>query len=155
MVARLRALVAESCERRREAESEPAPMAAARVEEAVLQPLGGRRQPGPALESAAPELRSRKLRRYSSSGATPELTAADLAKLPMPRQKQMLGECLYPLIKRFTPCRPDLGPRTLAGLAGKITGMMLEMENSDLLRLLEGSAREELRGKISPGRVCH
>merc|ERR1712014_94164 len=54
------------------------------------------------------------------------LTAAQLAAAPAPVQKQMLGEKLYPLVTKLQP-----------ELAGKITGMMLEMDNSELLSLLE------------------
>jgi len=55
------------------------------------------------------------------------LTASALASAPEPVQKQMLGERLYPLIANIS--RPEL--------AGKITGMLLEMDNSELLHLLE------------------
>jgi polyadenylate-binding protein len=41
-------------------------------------------------------------------------------------QKQMLGEVIY---MRIVPSHSDL--------AGKITGMLLEMDNSELLHLLE------------------
>ena len=49
-----------------------------------------------------------------------------LAQAPPHQQKQMLGERLYPLIQQQQP-----------DLAGKITGMLLEMENSELLLLLD------------------
>ena len=39
---------------------------------------------------------------------------------------QILGERLYPLVERLQ-----------SGLAGKITGMLLEMDNTELLRLLQ------------------
>jgi polyadenylate-binding protein len=63
------------------------------------------------------------------------LTAAALAAAPMGVQKQMIGEKLFPLIARISP-----------DLAGKITGMMLEMDNSELLILLE--SEQQLRYKI-------
>ena len=50
-------------------------------------------------------------------------------------QKQMLGECLYPLIQQIHP-----------DLAGKITGMLLEISNTELLHILE--FREALTGKV-------
>lgn len=52
------------------------------------------------------------------------LTAQSLAAAPAPQQKQMLGEALYPKIQAQQP-----------ELAGKITGMLLEMDNTELLSL--------------------
>merc|ERR1719517_276852 len=63
------------------------------------------------------------------------LTAAALAAAPAGVQKQMLGEKLFPAISRHQPM-----------LAGKITGMMLEMDNSELLMLLE--SEQQLKGKV-------
>merc|ERR1719394_1305823 len=63
------------------------------------------------------------------------LTAAALAAAPPGVQKQMLGEKLYPAISQYQPT-----------LAGKITGMMLEMDNSELLMLLESET--QLRSKV-------
>ncbi|CDJ54167.1 polyadenylate-binding protein, putative [Eimeria brunetti] len=63
------------------------------------------------------------------------LTAAALAAAQPSMQKQMLGERLFPLIARHQP-----------ELAGKITGMMLEMDNSELLILLE--SENQLKNKI-------
>jgi len=54
------------------------------------------------------------------------LTASALASATNAEQKQMLGERLFPLIQQ-----------THAEQAGKITGMLLEMDNSELLHLLE------------------
>merc|ERR1719240_258584 len=54
------------------------------------------------------------------------LTASALASASNAEQKQMLGERLFPLIQQ-----------THAEQAGKITGMLLEMDNSELLHLLE------------------
>merc|ERR1719310_423940 len=47
-----------------------------------------------------------------------EMTASSLAAAPPEQQKQLLGERLFPLISAVEP-----------GLAGKITGMLLEMDN--------------------------
>ncbi|PWY95541.1 polyadenylate binding protein [Aspergillus sclerotioniger CBS 115572] len=52
------------------------------------------------------------------------LNAQTLAAVPPAQQKQMLGEALYPKIQAQQP-----------ELAGKITGMLLEMENTELLSL--------------------
>jgi len=54
------------------------------------------------------------------------LTASMLAQAPPSEQKQMLGERLFPLIQGLFP-----------DLAGKITGMLLEIDNSDLVHMLE------------------
>lgn len=63
------------------------------------------------------------------------LTASMLAAAPPQEQKQMLGERLFPLIQRMYP-----------DLAGKITGMLLEIDNSELLHMLESS--ESLEAKV-------
>merc|ERR1719456_157591 len=63
------------------------------------------------------------------------VSAAALAAAPPGVQKQMLGEKLYPAIAKHQP-----------ELAGKITGMMLEMDNSELLILLE--SEQQLRNKV-------
>lgn len=63
------------------------------------------------------------------------LTATMLAAALPQEQKQMLGERLYPLIQRMYPDLP-----------GKITGMLLEIDNSELLHMLEHS--ESLKAKV-------
>ncbi|XP_026718049.1 polyadenylate-binding protein 1-like [Athene cunicularia] len=63
------------------------------------------------------------------------LTASMLAAAPPQEQKQMIGERLYPLIHAMNP-----------SLAGKITGMLLEIDNSELLLLLESP--DSLHSKI-------
>jgi polyadenylate-binding protein len=47
-----------------------------------------------------------------------------LGNLPPTQQKRMLGEAIYPKVQQMQP-----------ELAGKITGMLLEMENAELLSL--------------------
>jgi polyadenylate-binding protein len=63
------------------------------------------------------------------------LTASMLASAPPQEQKQMLGERLFPLIQGMYP-----------ELAGKITGMLLEIDNSELVHMLE--SQESLKGKV-------
>uniref|UniRef100_A0A2K6T2E6 Polyadenylate-binding protein n=1 Tax=Saimiri boliviensis boliviensis TaxID=39432 RepID=A0A2K6T2E6_SAIBB len=63
------------------------------------------------------------------------LTASMLVSAAPQQQKQMLGERLFPLIQAMRPTR-----------AGKITGMLLEMDNSELLHMLESP--ESLRSKV-------
>lgn len=75
-----------------------------------------------------------------SSGPPPlapneALTPNALASATPEMQKNMIGERLYPLIHMSQP-----------DLAGKITGMLLEMDNSELLHLLESD--EALGAKI-------
>jgi len=50
-------------------------------------------------------------------------------------QKQMLGEKIFPMISRIHP-----------EMAGKITGMMLEMDNSEMLMLIESP--DQLKAKV-------
>uniref|UniRef100_A0A8B9GSF8 Polyadenylate-binding protein n=1 Tax=Astyanax mexicanus TaxID=7994 RepID=A0A8B9GSF8_ASTMX len=63
------------------------------------------------------------------------LTPSMLAAAPLLEQKQLLGERLYPLIQALHP-----------NLAGKITGMLLEIDNSELLHMLESP--ESLDAKV-------
>jgi polyadenylate-binding protein len=86
----------------------------------------------PGMMAALPQQRDPV---YDISAGAP-LTAAALAAAPPGLQKQMLGEKLYPSIQRIQP-----------ELAGKITGMMLEMDNSELLILLE--SEQQLRAKVA------
>ncbi|KAJ8496153.1 hypothetical protein ONZ51_g1292 [Trametes cubensis] len=70
------------------------------------------------------------------AGEVPTITAAALANASPMEQKQMLGEVIY---MRIVASQPEL--------AGKITGMLLEMDNSELLHLLENS--EAMNGKVN------
>ncbi|KAJ3357938.1 Protein phosphatase PP2A regulatory subunit B [Kappamyces sp. JEL0680] len=66
----------------------------------------------------------------------PVLDASTLAALAPDAQKRLLGETLYPRVQ------------ALAGqVAGKVTGMLLEMDNGELLHLLEDD--EAFRGKVN------
>uniref|UniRef100_A0A5B7AK56 Polyadenylate-binding protein n=1 Tax=Davidia involucrata TaxID=16924 RepID=A0A5B7AK56_DAVIN len=64
-----------------------------------------------------------------------EMLSSRLAAASQEQQKQILGERLYPLVQNH---KPDL--------AAKITGMLLEMDNSELLLLLESP--ESLAAKV-------
>ncbi|GFO13915.1 polyadenylate-binding protein [Plakobranchus ocellatus] len=63
------------------------------------------------------------------------LTATMLAAAPPQEQKQLLGERLFPLIQGMYP-----------DLADKIAGMLLEIDNSELLHMLESD--ESLKMKV-------
>lgn len=63
------------------------------------------------------------------------LTATMLAAAQPAEQKQMLGERLFPLIEPMYP-----------SIAGKITGMLLEIDNSELVHMLEHN--ESLKAKV-------
>merc|ERR1719183_2386016 len=68
-------------------------------------------------------------------GAAEPLTLERLAAAAPEQQKQILGERLFPMIHSSFPEH-----------AGKITGMLLEMDNSELLNLLESP--EALSSKV-------
>ncbi|KAI3696713.1 hypothetical protein L6452_29213 [Arctium lappa] len=70
-----------------------------------------------------------------SVGEGSEMLSSMLAAASLEIQKQILGERLYPLVNQH---KPDL--------AAKITGMLLEMDNSELLLLLESP--ESLAAKV-------
>ncbi|KAF1776617.1 Nucleotide-binding alpha-beta plait domain [Phytophthora cactorum] len=120
------------------------------------QPRRGRQGPGPQGPQGAPanrrnfkytaNARNHPARDVPPQGVMPPaapvqnagpepLTSAALAAASPEIQKNMIGERLYPLIHRQQP-----------ELAGKITGMLLEMDNGELLHLLESP--EALEAKI-------
>lgn len=103
----------------------------------------------------------------SSSPQGMESLSSRLAAAPLPQQKQMLGERLFPLVQNHKVIlfsllilRVIITPRRSvhfwwlieicwwlqADLASKITGMLLEMDNSELLLLLESP--ESLAAKV-------
>jgi len=65
------------------------------------------------------------------------LNAAQLARIPTNEQKQLIGEKLYPIVKEL--CSEED--------AGKVTGMILELENEELLQLLEDT--NLIRAKVN------
>uniref|UniRef100_A0A674KBZ5 PABC domain-containing protein n=1 Tax=Terrapene triunguis TaxID=2587831 RepID=A0A674KBZ5_9SAUR len=113
------------------------PPHAQRVANIGTQTLGARAPTSPSLLRGVPQYK------YSSAAGEPAvhihgqepLTASMLAAAPPQEQKQMLGERLYPLIHAMH-----------ASLAGKITGMLLEIDNSELLLMLESP--ESLHSKV-------
>lgn len=68
------------------------------------------------------------------------IDAQALASLPAQQQKQNLGEMLYPIISQLQG----------NDLAGRITGMLLELDNADLVEMLSAHEEggEELRKKV-------
>lgn len=96
---------------------------------------------GPIPRPAYPQGQQQKVKYGAQAQNVPQqrpsagLTATQLAAASPADQKNMLGERLYAQIF------PTQGDR-----AGKITGMLLEMDNSELLILLENPL--ELQGKV-------
>jgi polyadenylate-binding protein len=93
-----------------------------------VRPQGGRPQ-----QQQMPQQQNRGRANFKYANAGLDLAA--FAALPPDQQKNFLGENLYPLIMRFNQ-----------EAAGKITGMLLEMDNSELLHLIED--QEALKGKV-------
>jgi polyadenylate-binding protein len=71
-----------------------------------------------------------------TTAEVPSLTSAALATASPMEQKQMLGEVIY---MKIAPTQPEL--------AGKITGMLLEMDNAELLHLLDSP--DAMNGKVN------
>jgi len=86
---------------------------------------------GPASAAAVPPVVQPAVHIQGQEPLTPSMLASALPQ----EQKQMLGERLFPLIREIYP-----------ELAGKITGMLLEIDNSDLLHMLED--RNSLKAKV-------
>merc|ERR1711879_68635 len=91
---------------------------------------------GPQMGMMRPQMGNMPRPQQQMPGPGGALSAQALASAPPGVQKQMLGEKLYPKIAALQP-----------ELAGKITGMMLEMDNSELLILLESET--QLRNKVT------
>ncbi|KAF9053736.1 polyadenylate binding protein [Hymenopellis radicata] len=104
----------------------PGPQGVARPPAGAPAPAG--RAPPPAQAGYKLNPQTRNAGAPSADGAVPTLTATSLANASPMEQKQMLGEVIY---MKIAGSQPDL--------AGKITGMLLEMDNNELLHLLENN----------------
>lgn len=101
---------------------------------AGTRPAGGQPVPNRGMPAGARGPGARQQQAYPP--AQPTLTASALANASAEDQKQMLGEAIYPKIAAQH-----------ADLAGKLTGMILELPVSELLHVLEDN--EALEGKVS------
>ncbi|KIP09534.1 hypothetical protein PHLGIDRAFT_86613 [Phlebiopsis gigantea 11061_1 CR5-6] len=111
----------------------PPPAGATGAPRPAVQPQGrpqGRPAPAPgqALPAAAPAI--------PIAAGLPGIDTVALVNLSPMEQKQMIGEAIY---MQIISQHPDL--------AGKITGMLLEMDNVELLSLI--GSKESLDGKVN------
>ncbi|KAH7340884.1 hypothetical protein B0J17DRAFT_653151 [Rhizoctonia solani] len=108
----------------------PAPAPAGGIPANRPPPAGAPAAGRPPAAAAPPRNQSARPAGQATSTPTPEtssvLTSQALAAASPMEQKQMLGEMIYLQIHQSEP-----------DLAGKITGMLLEMDNSELLHLLD------------------
>ncbi|BFG03444.1 polyadenylate-binding protein [Drosophila madeirensis] len=118
-------------------------VAATNLQIAGAQIAGGAQQRAPSFKYTS-NMRNPPVQQMQQAQPMPQqlqgknsekLIASLLANAKPQEQKQILGERLYPMIERMH-----------AGLAGKITGMLLEIENSELLHMLED--QEALKAKV-------
>merc|ERR1719171_2547746 len=110
----------------------------------MMQQKGNPQMPGmmgkggmPQMQGARPPMpqQQQPMQAAAPQGGQP-FNASTLAAAPPAVQKQMIGEKIYPMIAKIQP-----------DMAGKVTGMMLEMDNSELLMLLE--SEQQLRSKVN------
>jgi polyadenylate-binding protein len=113
------------------------PMQAAAPQAAQYKYTPTVRNPQPAYQQqpAAMQMQQQQTSIMVTGQGQEPLTASMLAQADIQTQKQLLGERLFPLIQSMHP-----------DFAGKITGMLLEMDNSELLHMLE--SRESLGAKV-------
>jgi polyadenylate-binding protein len=91
---------------------------------------------GGAPQGGAPPQQPMQSQQPPAQDGPAGINASMLASAPPEKQKRILGEHLYPHIKALYPER-----------CGKITGMLLEMENGELLHLLEDKAALQERAR--------
>merc|ERR550537_1237235 len=100
----------------------------------MMPQMQGARPMGPGASPMPQQAPSQPQQPMQQAAGQP-FNASVLAAAPPAVQKQMIGEKLYPAIAKYQP-----------EMAGKVTGMMLEMDNSELLMLLE--SEQQLKAKI-------
>jgi len=83
-------------------------------------------QVAPTPAAAPQQVQQPQQPQQAAKAPSDKLTSQTLSQAPPQEQKQMLGERLYPLINALHPT-----------LASKITGMLLEIDNSELLNMLD------------------
>ncbi|KAG8752608.1 Protein phosphatase PP2A regulatory subunit B [Ceratobasidium sp. 428] len=93
---------------------------------AAAAPVSAAGRPTPPVAAAAPRAAVARSGGVPSAAEAAGITPQALASASPMEQKQMLGEMIYLQIHQAEP-----------DLAGKITGMLLEMDNSELLHLLD------------------
>merc|ERR1719335_384451 len=101
----------------------------------MMGPMGGMPGKGmPQMQGGMPMMQGKGGAPQPAPSPNAPLSAASLAAATPAMQKQMLGEKLFASVAKMQP-----------ELAGKITGMMLEMDNSELLILLESESQLKLK----------
>ncbi|BFZ60566.1 Protein phosphatase PP2A regulatory subunit B [Saitoella coloradoensis] len=104
-------------------------------------PRGNQRGPMPGMPRGGPmggprgPYRNNEPQQPAEIPQAPKITEESLAGLPIEQQKQVLGEAMYPKIAAQQP-----------ELAGKITGMLLDMEIPELVSLVDDDA--QLNAKV-------
>lgn len=99
-------------------------------------PRPGQPIPGGLPGRGIPPAGARSAPRQAANQGQPALTAAALANASPEEQKQMLGEAIYP---KIAASHPDL--------AGKLTGMILELPVPELLHVIE--EEDALNAKVA------
>ncbi|OSC97133.1 polyadenylate binding protein [Trametes coccinea BRFM310] len=118
------------------AQGAPASRPAAAAQPPAARGPAANRPPQQPARGPAPAAGQAPAPAAAPAGEVPTITAAALANASPMEQKQMLGEVIY---MRIAPSQPEL--------AGKITGMLLEMDNTELLHLLEN--QESMNAKVN------